>query len=97
LCVMNANGSDPHVLRSLDEYDGNPKPPMWPAWRGNEQITFIAPAADAQSVKVDDHDRKVVDVIQYHLTDKGALEALQSLSADWKAEIKPYFHRDDPK
>jgi hypothetical protein len=97
LCVMNANGSDPHVLRSLDEYVGDPKPPMWPAWRGNDQITFIAAAEDAKSVKVDDHDRKVLDVIQYRLTDKGALEPLQSLSGDWKAEIKPYFHAENAK
>jgi hypothetical protein len=97
LCVMNANGSDPHVLRSLDEYIGDPKPPMWPAWHGDDQITFIATAENAQSVNVDGHDRKVVDLIQYHLTDKGTLEALQSLSGDWKAEIKPYFHSDDSK
>jgi len=94
LCVMNANGSDPHVLRSLDEYIGDPSPPMWPAWRGNDQITFIATAENARSVKVDDHDRKVVDVIQYRLTEKGALEAMHSLSADWKPEIKPYYHAD---
>jgi hypothetical protein len=97
LCVMNANGSDPHVLRSLDEYIGNPQPPMWPSWRGNDQITFIASAVDSQTVKVADHDRKVVNVIQYHLTDKGTLEALQSLSGDWKVETKPYFHRNDAK
>jgi len=94
LCIMNSNGSDPHVLRSLDEYVGDPKPPMWPAWRGNDQITFTATAETAQSIKVDDHDRKVLDVIQYRLTDKGTLEALQSLSGDWNSEMKPYFHAD---
>ena len=95
--MINANGSDPHVLRSLDEYTGDPKPPMWPAWHGDDQITFIATAENVQSVNVDGHDRKVVDVIQYRLSDNGSLEALQSLSGDWKPEIKPYFHSDDQK
>jgi hypothetical protein len=97
LCVMNANGSDPHVLRSLDEYVGDPKPPMWPAWHGDDQITFIATAENARSINVEGHDRKTVDVIQYQLTEKGTLEPLQSLSGDWKPEIKPYFHADDSK
>ena len=90
---MNANGSDPHVLRSLDEYIGKPRPPMWPGWRGNDQITFIAPAEDAQQMKGHDTDRKVIDAIQYRLTDKGTLEPLQSLSGDWAQEMKPYFHK----
>ena len=95
LCVMNANGSDPHVLRSLDEYVGDPKPPMWPAWHGDDQITFIDSADNARPVKLDEHQRKVVDVMQYRLTEKGTLEVLQALSGDWKEEIKPYFHADD--
>jgi hypothetical protein len=90
LCVMNANGSNPYVLRSLDDYVGTPAPPMWPAWRGNDQITFIAPADQAKHAQVDKQDATVMEVIQYRLTEKGALEPIKILSSGWKPEMKPY-------
>jgi hypothetical protein len=97
LCVMNANGSDPHVLSSLDAYLGQPQPPMWPAWHGNAQITFIAPADQARNIHADNADRKAVNVVEYRLTEKGTLEQLRLLSADWKAEMKPYFQHGNAK
>jgi Tol biopolymer transport system component len=84
LAVMNANGSNSHVLSDLNQYK---KIPMWPTWRGNEQIVFVEPM-DAKKAK-DANGRIPLEVILYHLDEQGKMEAVRTLSAKWPAELKP--------
>jgi hypothetical protein len=97
LCVMNINGSEPHVLASFMDYTGSPNPPMWPAWHGNDQITFLGPADQARHAMIGGEDHKLFDVVLYQITDKGTLKALKTLSTDWTDGLKPYSHVEQGK
>lgn len=70
LAVMNANGSGVRVLGKLPDDD----PLMYPAWSGNDRITWH-----------DEHN----DVVEYQLTDTGELRPLRVLSKSWDPSMKP--------
>ena len=80
LSVMNANGSNPHVLRVAESL------PMWPAWHGNDEITFIDPAPlPAQG----DDKRIRFNIVDYQLNDGGKLDPIRTLSEGWPAKMLP--------
>jgi hypothetical protein len=87
LCVMNANGSDQHVLSDVTMY--GQQLPMWPTWHGNEQITFIAPGALDVPAAEGNEPRVAFDVVLFNISPQGALEAVKTLSQDWPIEMKP--------
>lgn len=87
LWIMNANGSDPHLLRNLNDYNG--LPPMWPAWLGNDRIVFVSPPDTGRQVTLDGRQRTVYEVVLYRLNEKRELEALQTLSNGWDDRMRP--------
>lgn len=86
LAVMNANGSDPHILCRLPQHL-----PMYPNWHGSDRITFVAPA---QVNAPTSNGRTLTDVIEYRLVD-GRMEPLATLSTDWPDGLKPGYHTED--
>jgi len=88
LQVIRANGSDGHTLRDLSKHDAFA---LWPAWRGNSEITFTAPEEDAEAVTVDGQSRLQYEVIHYRLNDKYELESITQLSEPWKTGMRPYL------
>ncbi|HSV13068.1 MAG TPA: hypothetical protein VLI90_02330 [Tepidisphaeraceae bacterium] len=93
LCVMNANGSDEHVLRDLTIF--GQQPPMWPGWRGNDEITFVGSKAEDQPVQEGKDPRIAFDVVQYKINAQGALEPIKTLSDGWPIEMKPSMKKSD--
>ncbi len=87
LQIIRTNGSDGHTLRDLSKHDAFA---LWPAWRGNGEITFTAPEEDAAAITVDGQNRLQYEVIQYRLNEKFDLEPISKLSESWKADMKPY-------
>lgn len=60
--------------------------PLFPAWRGSDQITFASPAAVREQEQ-----RAYVDVVQYQVTGDRTLKPIRTLSEKWQPEIKPSF------
>lgn len=87
LAVMNANGSDEHILRDVSGQGDVPA--MWPAWHGNEEITFISPSAQDLPVQQAKEPRVAFDVVMYKLTPQGTLEGGKVLSEGWPTGMKP--------
>jgi hypothetical protein len=88
LQLIRANGSDGYTLRDLSKHDLFP---LWPAWHGNDEITFTSPDEDAKTATVDKEQRLIYDMVQYQITEKGELKPIQTLSESWKADEKPYL------
>jgi len=93
LCVMNANGSDEHVLRDISGY--GQQPPMWPAWHGSDEITFVSPTGVDLPVQEGKDPRMAFDVVQYKINAQGALEPAKTLSEGWPIEMKPSMKKAD--
>ncbi len=87
LQVVRTNGSDGHMLRDLSKHDAFA---LWPAWRGNSEITFTAPEEDAEAVTVDGQNRLQYEVIHYRLNGTYDLEPITKLSEPWKTGMRPY-------
>jgi len=85
LSLINANGSNPHLLRKLPQHL-----PMYPNWHSSDQITFAAPAEEEQA----SGDRTPTEVVQYKLVD-GRLEPQATLSTHWPQSLKPSYHTED--
>jgi|GEM_PF-1585893 len=88
LQLIRANGSDGNTLRDLSHRDIFA---LWPAWRGNSEITFTSPEEDAKTVAVNNEQHLQYDVVQYKITEKGQLEAIKTLSESWENAMKPYI------
>ncbi len=85
--VIRSNGSDGHALRDLGPYNDFA---IWPAWRGNDEITFTNPVADGKRVPADGKVHVQYEVVQYKLTDKFELSPIATLSDSWDAADKPF-------
>lgn len=86
LCVINAKGGDEQVLRHLDGYEIHL---MRPAWRGNDEITFVATVGEHLPVKPGGQPHSAFDLLQYKITAQGAIEPGRLLSESWPVEMKP--------
>jgi hypothetical protein len=86
LAVMNVNGSNLLPLRDISAFNGSL--PMWPSWRGNNQVAFIS--EDARIITVGEEARQTYDVVLYQLPDGGALSAVRTLSETWPDELRPW-------
>jgi hypothetical protein len=90
LAIMNSNGSDVHVLR--DNTDSGL--PMWPAWRGNDEIAFVGPMEDAKTVTDDEKTLLLFDVVLYRISPEYTLEPIRTLSQTWEDGLKPSRKRN---
>jgi hypothetical protein len=80
LAVINANGSAARPLMDLTAFGEDL--PLWPAWRNNSEISFLAnPTTEG--------DRMFVDVVLYALDDAGELRPVKTLSESWEPELRP--------
>jgi Tol biopolymer transport system component len=93
LAIINSDGSNEHLLLYISRYGA--QPPMWPAWRGNDRITFVSPSGQDLPGKPDDDPRLAFDVVDYRITADNSLEPATKLSADWSAEMKPAMRKAD--
>lgn len=95
LMIMETGGGNPRVLRDVTQHVMTQ--PMWPSWRGNDQITFTPSPAGDDPVDPLDPEWRRTEVILYDLTDNGGipLRAVKTLSADWEAELKPRYRRTE--
>ena len=93
LVVVNANGSDGHVLRDLTAY---PTLPLWPTWRGNDEITFVPPVDPANPPAAAEDGRIYVDVVLYRLGGEYQLQPLRTLSQKWEQAMKPSYKKPGP-
>jgi hypothetical protein len=71
---------------------------MWPAWHGNDQITFVGPEDQATFGKEENGKVQLLfDVVQYRLSaGDQSLEPVGTLSESWDDEMKP-FTKVQPK
>ena len=93
LAVMDIDGSNPHVLMDISRYGS--QPPMWPAWHGNDRITFVSASGTDLPGKADEDPRLAFDVVDYHVNAANLLEPAITLSSDWPAEMKPAMRKAD--
>lgn len=92
LVVMNANGSDPHVLREdLRPYG---RVGMWPAWRGNDHITLVT-TEPGEHQEIQGQMRTPVEVLLYRMNEQMKLETVRTLSELWPVEMKPVVEQED--
>jgi hypothetical protein len=89
---MRSNGSDGVVLRDLAAHDSFA---LWPAWHGNDEISFTA-ADESKSTKVGDEQRLPYDLVLYKVTEKGELQPIKTLSEGWDVAMKPYLRVNEP-
>lgn len=91
LMVMNTDGTNPRPLRDITVHGMTL--PMWPNWRGNDQIAFTPAPADDDPVDPIDEQWRRTDVILYDLADdaQAPLRATKTLSTNWKLELKPRY------
>lgn len=85
LQVIRTNGSDGLTLRTT--FEGAPMP-MWPAWRGDGQITLNAP--DPKPETRGGEPRQAFDVVLYDVPEKGELTGGKVLSDSWDPDLRPY-------
>ncbi|MGH7213908.1 MAG: hypothetical protein ACREIT_04015, partial [Tepidisphaeraceae bacterium] len=97
LALMNANGSDVTVLRDLGQYTDLP---MWPTWRGNDEIAFVPPSNPTTRPAAVDGDQRVhFDVVLYRLVNGATLdvEPARVLSTGWPDAMKPFMKLAAPE
>ena len=90
---MNANGSDEHVLFDATVY--GPQMPLWPTWRGNDEITFTSSAGQDLPVQPGKDPRIAFDVVLFRITPQATLEPAKTLSQGWPIEMKPSIKKAD--
>ena len=93
LAAMNIDGTDGHVLSDISRYGS--QSPMWPAWHGNDRVTFVSPGGADLPGKPDEDPRMAFDVVDYRITPTNSLEPAATLSGDWPAEMKPAMRKAD--
>lgn len=79
LALMSSNGSDSHILRDITAFGTSQ--PMWPNWRGNDEIAYIESAAASRAAPENHGDEFEVDL--YKVTDKCELQTIRKLSSSW--------------
>ncbi len=93
LAVINSDGSNGHILLDISRYGAQPS--MWPAWHGNDRITFVPGDGKDLPGKPDDDPKIAFDLVDYRITAENLLEPAATLSGDWPAEMKPAMRRAD--
>jgi hypothetical protein len=95
LAIINANGSDAHVLRDLSVFGNHYDLPMFPMWRNNEEIAFI-PALNPNKLPASGAEGRLhFDVVLYRLTSEFTLEPVRILSEGWTESTKPGMDKKD--
>jgi hypothetical protein len=87
LCVMNANGSDEHLLSDVTTF--GQELPMWPTWHGNDEISFVSSTSQDLPAEAGKEPRIAFDVVLYRIGAQDDLQSVKTLSQNWPIEMKP--------
>jgi hypothetical protein len=88
LAMMNVDGTQQRLLMDLTIFENGL--PLMPTWHGNDRITFASTTGRVLPPEKDESKPKIAyDVVDYSIPPTGVMQPAQTLSADWKPEMKP--------